>query len=71
MVEPRRLASYFGFTKDEVKVFAEPHHMDFDELEKWYKGYQIGDVMSIVNPNSVMQACLTLKKVELMQNSVA
>ena len=30
--------------------------MDFDELVKWYDGYQIGDEMSMFNPNSVMQA---------------
>ncbi len=56
MVEPRRMASYFGFTKDEVKALAEKYRMDFDELEKWYDGYQIGDEQSIFNPNSVMQA---------------
>ena len=56
MVEPRKMASYFGFTKDEVKALAEKHGMDFDELEKWYDGYQIGDDQSIFNPNSVMQA---------------
>ena len=56
MVEPRKMASYFGFTKDEVKVLAEKYGMDFDELEKWYDGYQIGDDQSIFNPNSVMQA---------------
>ena len=56
MVEPRRMAPYFGFTIAEVKALAERHHMDFDELEKWYDGYQIGDEYSIFNPNSVMQA---------------
>ena len=56
MVEPVDMASYFGFTKDEVKSLAEKHRMDFDELEKWYDGYQIGDERSIFNPNSVMQA---------------
>ena len=56
MVEPVDMASYFGFTKDEVKSLAEKHRMDFDELEKWYDGYQIGDEHSIFNPNSVMQA---------------
>ena len=56
MVEPRKMASYFGFTKDEVKALAEKHGMDFNELEKWYDGYQIGDDQSIFNPNSVMQA---------------
>ena len=56
MVEPVDMAPYFGFTKGEVKALAEKHRMDFDELEKWYDGYQIGDEQSIFNPNSVMQA---------------
>ena len=56
MVEPRKMARYFGFTKEEVRTLAEKHGMDFDELEKWYDGYQIGDEPSIFNPNSVMQA---------------
>ncbi len=56
MVEPVDMAPFFGFTKDEVKALAEKHRMDFDELEKWYDGYQIGDEQSIFNPNSVMQA---------------
>ncbi len=56
MVEPVDMAPYFGFTKNEVKALAEKHHLDFDELEKWYDGYQIGDEQSVFNPNSVMQA---------------
>ena len=56
MVEPRRLGQFFGFTKDEVRTLAAKHAMDFDELEKWYDGYQIGDELSMFNPNSVMQA---------------
>ena len=56
MVEPRKMASYFGFTKNEVIALAKKHGMDFDELEKWYDGYQIGDEMSMFNPNSVIQA---------------
>lgn len=56
MVEPRRMASFFGFRKDEVRFLAEKHAMGFDELEKWYDGYQIGDEVSMFNPNSVMQA---------------
>jgi hypothetical protein len=56
MVEPVDMAPYFGFTKNEVIALAERHNMDFDELEKWYDGYQIGDEQSIFNPNSVMQA---------------
>jgi len=56
MVDPIDMASYFGFTKDEVRGLAEKYQMDFDELEKWYDGYQIGDMQSIFNPNSVMSA---------------
>ena len=56
MVEPRRMARYFGFTKDEVRRLAEKYDMDFDELEKWYDGYQIGGELSMFNPNSVIQA---------------
>ena len=56
MVEPGKMAQFFGFTKDEVRALATKHNMDFDELEKWYDGYHIGDEPSIFNPNSVMQA---------------
>jgi len=56
MVEPRRMARYFGFTKEEVHCLAEKYDMDFDDLEKWYDGYQIGNEESMFNPNSVMQA---------------
>ncbi len=56
MVEPRKMARYFGFTKEEVRILAERHNMDFSLLTKWYDGYQIGDEPSMFNPNSVMQA---------------
>ena len=56
MVEPRNMGRFFGFTKDEVRTLAEKYGMDFDELVKWYDGYQIGDEHSMFNPNSVMQA---------------
>ena len=56
MVTPGSMAPYFGFTKDEVRQLAEKHGMDFDELEKWYDGYQIGPQPSMFNPNSVMMA---------------
>lgn len=56
MVEPRKMAHFFGFTKDEVRSLTQKYDMDFSELEKWYDGYQIGDEKSIFNPNSVMMA---------------
>ena len=56
MVNPRRMAGYFGFTKPEVIDLCKKHNMDFEEVEKWYDGYQLGNNSSIFNPNSVMQA---------------
>ena len=56
MVKPGKLASYFGFTKEEVRVLAEKNGADFDELVRWYDGYKIGDEPSMFNPNSVMMA---------------
>jgi RecB family endonuclease NucS len=56
MIKAGPMSQYFGFTKDEVRALAEKHGMDFDELEKWYDGYQIGRQSSMFNPNSVMQA---------------
>ena len=56
MVEPGHMGKFFGFTKEEVQSLAVGHKMDFDELEMWYDGYEIGDERSMFNPNSVMQA---------------
>ena len=56
MVKPGKLAGHFGFVKDEVMALAAKHGMSYDNLEKWYDGYQIGDERSIFNPNSVMLA---------------
>ena len=56
MVEPMEMADCFGFTKEEVRTLAEKHNLDFDEMEKWYDGYQIGDLQGVFNPNSVMAA---------------
>lgn len=56
MVTPRNMARFFGFTKDEVRALSSKFGMDFNELEKWYDGYQIGGEPSMFNPNSVMQA---------------
>lgn len=56
MVEPGNMARFFGFTKEEVRQLSVKRNVDFDDLVKWYDGYQIGDELSMFNPNSVMQA---------------
>ena len=41
MVESGDMGDSFGFTKLEVQLLAKKYHVDIDELEKWYDGYQI------------------------------
>ncbi len=61
------LGSFFGFDDDDVVMLAEKYGMDFDELKRWYDGYEmdafdwrqnIPDIkkVAIYNPNSVMNA---------------
>lgn len=61
MVQPMRLDKYFGFTKEEVRLLCEKHGMDFDEMVKWYDGYQIGNEPSMFNPSSVMKALSSME----------
>ncbi|MCC8113486.1 MAG: ATP-binding protein [Bacteroidales bacterium] len=56
MTAPGGWEKHFGFTAQEVKALCEKYDIDFDEMEKWYDGYRIGNEPSMFNPNSVMQA---------------
>lgn len=56
MINPGPLAGYFGFTRDEVVVLSQKYHMDIDDIQSWYDGYQIGTMTEIYNPYSVMRA---------------
>lgn len=56
VIDPADLASYFGFTPEEVARVAADYDRDCEELKKWYDGYQIGTASSIYNPYSVMKA---------------
>lgn len=58
MVNPGHLAGYFGFTNEEVTTLSKKYHMDPDEIQTWYDGYQIGTMTEIYNPYSVMRALL-------------
>jgi len=55
MIDPADLATYFGFTKQEVEDIASSNNINMEELEKWYDGYHIGDETSMYNPYSVMK----------------
>ena len=55
MLDPRHLASYFGFTEDEVKALCEKRGADFAEIKNWYDGYRLNG-FEIYNPKSVVEA---------------
>lgn len=56
MTDPGDLATYLGFTKDEVMTLCAERNRDYEEMAKWYDGYIIGDAHSMFNPNSVMKS---------------
>lgn len=60
VTDPRDLGEYFGFTKEEVQKQCKKCNVDFEEMEKWYDGYLLGE-FHIYNPKSVVDA-LTWKK---------
>ena len=56
MLEPGPLAPYVGFTEDEVKKLCTGHHMDYEEMRRWYDGYYFDEIGHVYNPNSVIKA---------------
>ena len=55
MLRPRKMASLFGFTEDEVKALCKKHGADFKQIKSWYDGYRLGG-MEIYSPKSVAEA---------------
>lgn len=53
MLNPGALAPYFGFVEDEVLELCEQYGKEFDEVKRWYDGYQLGDG-HVYNPNAVV-----------------
>lgn len=67
MISPADIASYIGFTESEVKELCEKSGMPFEEMQRWYDGYQITKIIweagkkrqlveHIYCPNSVAEA---------------
>ena len=56
MIQPLDFAPYYGFTEAEVKEICDKSNMDFEEMKRWYNGYQIGELTSLFNPKSVRMA---------------
>ena len=66
VLAPDAYAPYVGLTEAEVEGLAERHHMDMEELRRWYDGYELPYVDGGSNerrvvrayaPYSVMRAC--------------
>ena len=47
MTQPMRLASYTGFTVEEVKELCSDYEMDYAEISDWYDGYRVSDYIPI------------------------
>lgn len=52
MISPKNLGEYFGFTEEEVRRQCAQHEVDYEEVQKWYDGYRLGEI-HIYNPKSV------------------
>lgn len=55
MTNQKKLAEFTGFTEDEVLFLCEQYKMPFEEMKRWYDGYQING-FSIYNPKSVVES---------------
>lgn len=53
MLKAGSLASYVGFTENEVHALCEKYEQDFVEVKRWYDGYQLGQY-HVYNPNAVV-----------------
>ena len=57
MIEPKDLGEYFGFTETEVREQCNEYGADYEEMKKWYDGYQLDEIL-IYNPKSVVDALM-------------
>jgi len=55
MTDPREYAEFTGFTESEVKQLCDEYKMPFDEIKRWYDGYNLMGV-SAYNPRSVVMS---------------
>lgn len=57
MLEPKKLAAFFGFSEAEVRMLCRRNgEIAPEELREWYNGYMMPGVGSVYNPCSVVEA---------------
>ena len=55
MLDAEDMAPFMGFTVDEVKSLADKNNMDFEEIKRWYDGYNLNGV-ELYSPISIITA---------------
>ena len=63
MIDPGPLASYVGFTEEEVESLCRQYDADMAEVKSWYDGYSFEGEASVYSPRSVVN-CMRLGKIE-------
>ena len=58
MLNPGPLASYVGFTEEEVEALCIQYKMDIEEVKTWYDGYSFPSEPSVYSPRSVVNSML-------------
>lgn len=53
MLKAGPLAPYVGFTENEVRALCVEYNQNFEEVRRWYDGYQLGNC-HVYNPNAVV-----------------
>ena len=53
MLDANVLASYIGFTEEEVKMLCDKYDQEFDKVQRWYDGYVLDDC-HVYNPRAVV-----------------
>ena len=62
MIDAGPLATYAGFTSEEVAELCKKYHMDMKEIKNWYDGYSFEEESSVYNPRSVV-SCMKFGKI--------
>ncbi len=57
MLSAKTMAPYIGFTENEVRDLCDKYDKDFEEVKRWYDGYQLGN-LHVYNPNAVVNLML-------------
>ena len=55
MLDAEDMAPFMGFTVDEVKALSDKNNMDFEEIKRWYDGYNLNGV-ELYSPISIIRA---------------